>query len=66
MGDGARYWRLIEVGVEYDETIKSPCDGRGLGGVNLPPSQKRLYLIQRLGGLFSSPPSEKVSKLGIL
>ena len=35
MGEGARYWRLIEVGVEYDETIKSPCDGRGLGGVKL-------------------------------
>jgi len=30
VGDGARYWRLIEAGVEYGETIKNPCVGRGL------------------------------------
>ena len=29
VGDGARYWRHIEAGVEYGETIKSPCGGRG-------------------------------------
>ena len=32
VSDGARYWRLIEVGVEYDETIKSPCGGKGYVG----------------------------------
>ena len=32
VGDGARYWRLIEAGVEYGETIKNPCGGRGLVG----------------------------------
>ena len=33
VGDGARYWRLIEAGVDYSETIKSPCIGRGLVGL---------------------------------
>ena len=33
VGDGARYWRLIEAGVEYGETIKNPCGGRGLVGL---------------------------------
>ena len=32
-GDGARYWRLIEAGVEYAEKIKNPCVGRSLVGL---------------------------------
>ena len=33
VGDGARYWRLVEAGVEYGETIKNPCVGRSLVGL---------------------------------
>ena len=32
-GGGARYWRLVEAGVEYGETIKNPCVGRSLVGL---------------------------------
>ena len=44
-GDGARYWRLIEAGVEYGEAIKNPCVGRGLACMIL-----TLIVLYRLSG----------------
>ena len=55
VGDGARYWRHIEAGVEYGETIKSPCSGRGF----------RWDSIRKDGGLvvLHPPVSGKLSPL---
>ena len=51
MGDGARHRRLIEAGVEYGETIKTPCGGRGLVGLGFLSILLFLHFSSGLGSL---------------
>ena len=50
-GNGARYWRLNEASLWDIEEIKSPCAGRGFGGIRSGPPHRATSLPGMLASI---------------